>query len=104
MSPTQSDMGRYSSINVIIREEFPIDKDYFRKDFNSERNRTKKEWFMKTEVEFRNKIRELWYGDMEKLRTNIPFFTWFLPYLKWHGFRHPLMYTTIEVQSRLTKT
>ena len=32
MSPTQSDMGRYSSINVIIRENFLIDKDYLRKD------------------------------------------------------------------------
>ena len=40
---------------------------------------------------------------MEKLRANIPFFTWFLPYLKKYGFRHSLLYTIIEAQNRLTK-
>ena len=58
---------------------------------------------MKVDYNYRNKIRELWYAEMEKLGTNIPFFPWFVPYLSKHGIRHPLLYTTIEVQNKLTE-
>ena len=44
-----SDKGISLSINTIIRKMFSIDKDYIRKDFNSNRNKTKKEWFMKVD-------------------------------------------------------
>ena len=65
------------TINAILfeEEEFEINKDLLRKDFNSEENKNKKEWFFKTyDSDERAAIRTQWYNQMKELRKNICFF------------------------------
>ena len=71
--PSKSDF----TINAILfeEEEFEINKDLLRKDFNSEENKNKKEWFFKTyDSDERAAIRTQWYNQMKELRKNICFF------------------------------
>ena len=97
-SPTPNEA--YSGINVIESDEFTIDKVYLKKDFLSPENKQYCDWFMKID----KPVRELWYAEMNKLKVNIPYFTWFHCYLNSQDFVNPFDMKAIEVQTRLTKT
>ena len=86
-SPTRSEI--YSGINVITKDDFEINKEYLKRDFLSPINKEKVNWFMTIEKPIRDKIRELWYDEMKRLKTNIPHFTWLSLYLNSKGINNP---------------
>lgn len=78
-SPTPSD---FKSINVISKD-FEINKQYLKEEFLSDKNKNKRQWYFKTFTkETTISYREYWYDHMYKIKTNIPFFTWFETSLK----------------------
>ncbi|KAK9741649.1 hypothetical protein RND81_03G119500 [Saponaria officinalis] len=98
-SPTASD---FQSVNTIT-EEFEINKEYLRNDFNSSQNTDKRNWFLSFEKEIKDEIRDIWYKDMRKFKVNIPFFLWFDLYCQKIDIINPFSYSSIQVQSKLTK-
>ncbi|KAK9665587.1 hypothetical protein RND81_14G121500 [Saponaria officinalis] len=98
-SPTASD---FQSVNTIT-EEFEIDKEYLRNDFNSSQNSDKIKWFLSFEKEIKDEIRDIWYKDMRNFKINIPFFLWFDLYCQKIDIINPFSYSSIQVQSKLTK-
>ncbi|KAK9697928.1 hypothetical protein RND81_08G070300 [Saponaria officinalis] len=98
-SPTTSD---FQSVNTIT-EEFEIDKEYLRNDFNSSQNSDKRKWFLSFEKEIKDEIRDIWYKDMRNFKINIPFFLWFDLYCQKIDIINPFSYSSIQVQSKLTK-
>ncbi|KAK9739977.1 hypothetical protein RND81_03G001600 [Saponaria officinalis] len=98
-SPTASD---FQSVNTIT-EDFEIDKEYLRNDFNSSQNSDKRKWFLSFEKEIKDEIRDIWYKDMRNFKINIPFFLWFDLYCQKIDIINPFSYSSIQVQSKLTK-
>ncbi|KAK9724328.1 hypothetical protein RND81_05G064500 [Saponaria officinalis] len=98
-SPTASD---FQSVNTII-EEFEIDKEYLRNNFNSSQNSDKRKWFLSFEKEIKDEIRDIWYKDMRNFKINIPFFLWFDLYCQKIDIINPFSHSSIQVQSKLTK-
>ena len=79
--PSKSDF----TINTITlkeeEEEFQINEELLRKDFNSEENKIKKEWFFKTfDQGERSAVRTQWYDQRKELKRNINFFEWYETY------------------------
>ncbi|XP_074308803.1 uncharacterized protein LOC141643517 isoform X1 [Silene latifolia] len=98
-SPTPSD---FQSVNTIT-QEFEINKDFLRKDFDSPQNSQNKSWFLSFKNEFKDQIREYWYADMKHHAINIPFFTWFSLYCQKRGIENPYKLSYIQVQSKLSQ-
>ncbi|KAK9734444.1 hypothetical protein RND81_04G140200 [Saponaria officinalis] len=97
--PTASD---FQSVNTIT-EEFEIDKEYLRNDFNSSQNSDKRKWFLSFEKEIKDEICDIWYKDMRNFKINIPFFLWFDFYCQKIDIINPFSHSSIQVQSKLTK-
>ncbi|WKA03382.1 hypothetical protein VitviT2T_021494 [Vitis vinifera] len=75
MSPTYSQM-----INTISYgdENFEINKELLRKDFYSEVNKEKKDWFFRTIPKvFRTILQEEFYSYLRQEKKNIKFWIWF---------------------------
>ena len=73
--------GSYTDSKIIEIAEFLIDKKLLREDFDSDKNKDRKEWFLNTynkgEREF---IREVWFSQMKTEERYIFFFDWFDKY------------------------
>ncbi|KAK9697127.1 hypothetical protein RND81_08G016600 [Saponaria officinalis] len=98
-SPTASD---FQSVNTIT-EEFEINKEYLRDDFNSPQNNAKRKWFLSFEKEIKDEICNIWYKERRKLSINIPFFLWFDLCCQRLDIINPYCFPSIQVQSKLAQ-
>ena len=68
----------YESQLNVITADFQIDKEFFKADFMSTTNSSKRNSFFQTYKEAeRNELRAQWYSHMEAIKENISFFEWF---------------------------
>ena len=78
-SPNMS--PKYSQMINTIRfddEDFEINKDILRKDFYSEANKERKDWFFSTvPKDIRTLYQEGFYGYLRQEKKNIKFWIWF---------------------------
>ena len=100
-SPTTSGIGAF--INVIISYNFQIDWDFIKADYYSTQNTTLRTWFEQMSPPLLASIKKEWIADMERLRTNIPFFLWFPTFASKHGLQQVYQLPSLNVQTSLMK-
>ena len=103
-SPTRSDMDPpwFSTLNVLTKVGFQIDKDTLQNDFSSEINSEKRKWFFSNfDKPARDFIREQWYAFMNKLSTNVPFFNWLPIFLSQNNISYP--FSSLCVKTNLNQ-
>ena len=80
-SPTYSQMisaNDESAQLMMMTAEFDIDKEYLKKEANSQEHAEKCKWFFSTLTnEQKEKFKRQWYKTMETMEMNIPLFTYF---------------------------
>ena len=99
--PTTSGIG--ASINVITSCTFQIDWDFIKADYYSTQNTTLRTWFEQMSSPLLESIKREWIADIERLRTNIPFFLWFPTFASKHGLQQVYQLPSLNVQTSLLK-
>ena len=70
---------------MVIRKEFTPDMDALTKEFNSERNRVKREAYRANHTrEQKEEVLEKWKAFMREVSSDNPFFEYFEKHFKWH--------------------
>jgi len=72
-------------------------------DYYSVQNTTLRTWFEQMNRTLSESIKKEWIADMERLRTNIPFFLWFPTFASKHGLQHVYQLPSLNVQTSLLK-
>ena len=91
-SPSGTDMRNpiqqeteYDYQLLVLRKEFTPDMDALEKDFNSERNRAKREAYRSNHTrEQKEEVLEKWKLFMKEVSSDYPFFEYFEKHFKWH--------------------
>ena len=78
-----------TKLNILIKNEFEINKEYLENDFFSDKNKEKRNWFFKTFGENIFKIQDKHFKFCRKNKINILFFTWLETYTKKHNIKYP---------------
>lgn len=78
-------------------------KKYLKEKFISHQNKNKRQWYFKTFTkETTISYLENWYDHhMNKIKTNIPFFTWFVTYSQENEIDYPYKNESINTSSTL---
>jgi len=82
-SPYSSRIGY--GCNVLINPNFTIDWPFCKEDYYSASNASKCQWFEQINRKLREKVKQTWIVDMQRLGVNIPFFLWFLTFTSQKG-------------------
>ena len=76
---------KYDYQLLVLRKEFTPDMDAFEKDFNSERNKAKREAYRANHTrEQKEEVSEKWKLFMKEVSSDYPFFEYFEKHFKWH--------------------
>ena len=69
----------------MLKKEFNPDMEALEKDFNSERNRAKREAYRANHTrEQKEEVLEKWKSFMKEVSSDYPFFEYFEKHFKWH--------------------
>jgi len=75
---------------MTLSDEFNIDKENLRKDFDSSENEPQWRWFFQHFKEAkRQQIQEKFYKFVERVKINILFFDWFRAYTAKENIDYP---------------
>ena len=70
---------------MVIRKEFTPDMDALGKEFDSEKNRVKREAYRANHTrEQKKEVLEKWKEFMKEISSNVPFFEYFENHFEWH--------------------
>ena len=100
-SPTSSGIG--AAINVLTNLNFQINWDIIKEDYYSQKNSSLRRWFEQFDRKVMEDVKKEWISDMNRLKTNIPFFIWFLTFASKYGISQPYQIPSLNVQTSLLK-
>ena len=103
--PSTSDSGIGAGTNVIINPDFQINWSRLEEYYYSLANSSKRLWFERVDRNFHEDLKKPWIAHVNKLRVDIPFFTWLVIFIDRYGLKDNIFtLPSINVQTSLYKT